>query len=313
MISCFAADMFISKRKHDPAHYMLKIESFSLLSEANTSKIESDIFEASGHKWRLDLYPNGNGEDNDCSHISLYVVICNTDSCSQGWDVCVDVTFYVYDHIHHNFVTFQDVNGHGTRFHGKKKTWGFGKLISLESFMESKNGYLFNDSCVFGVEVTAVPESTKMDRCLSMTKLPTTMNTYIWTIDDFSALPEQALYSEAFKLGKMKWKLSLFPKGPKVGKGTHLSIYLGVHDAALLPDGWKVYAKYKIRVKCQGTGSDIQHGTTNGWFNNAADSWGFPSFMPLSQLMDFENDFLLDDTLIVEVEVSVMGMLRNFI
>ncbi|KAM0028648.1 putative ubiquitinyl hydrolase 1 [Helianthus debilis subsp. tardiflorus] len=104
---------------------MLKIESFSLLSEDHTSKFESDIFEASGHKWRLDLYPNGNGEDDDCSHISLYVVICNTDSCSQGWDVCVDVTFFVYDHIHHNFVTFQDVNGQRTRFHGKKTNMGF--------------------------------------------------------------------------------------------------------------------------------------------------------------------------------------------
>ncbi|KAM0028647.1 putative ubiquitinyl hydrolase 1 [Helianthus debilis subsp. tardiflorus] len=152
-----------------------------------------------------------------------------------------------------------------------------------------------------------------MDRCLSMTKLPTTMNTYIWTIDGFSVLPEQALYSEAFKLGKVKWKLSLFPKGLQAGKGTHLSIWLGVHDADLLPEDWKVYAKHKIRVKCQGTGSDIQRETTKGWFHNAADTWGFQFFMPLSQLMDVENGFLLDDTLIVEVEFSVMGMLRNFI
>lgn len=41
------------KREQEPVHYMLKIESFSLFSEANTSKIESDVFEASGHQWSV--------------------------------------------------------------------------------------------------------------------------------------------------------------------------------------------------------------------------------------------------------------------
>lgn len=43
--------MFRSIGKNEPDHYMLKIESFSLLSEAGTKKFESDIFEASGYKW----------------------------------------------------------------------------------------------------------------------------------------------------------------------------------------------------------------------------------------------------------------------
>ncbi|KAI7757466.1 hypothetical protein M8C21_003198 [Ambrosia artemisiifolia] len=304
--------MFISKRKHEPAHYMLKIESFSLLSEANTSKIESDVFEASGHKWKLDLYPNGNDEDGE--YISLHVVICDTGSCSKGWNVCVDVTFFVYDHINHNFVTFQDGNGHRTRFHEKKMTWGFDKLISLESFMESDSGYLFNDSCVFGVEVIAVPEFTKMDRCLMMTKPPTTMNTHTWVINNFSSVTDQVLYSEVFKIGKVKWKLSLYPKGDELGKGTHLSIFLGVHDAASLPDGWKVYSKYKFRVKCHAPGSDVELETHKGrWFDEPTVGWGFSSFMLLSELMDSKNGFLLNDTLIVEAEISVMGMLKNFI
>ncbi|KAF5814427.1 putative ubiquitinyl hydrolase 1 [Helianthus annuus] len=88
--------MFISKRKHEPAHYMLKIESFSLLSEVKTSKIESDVFEACGHKWRLDLYANGNNEENGANHIALYVVICDSKSCPKGWEVCVDVCFFLY-------------------------------------------------------------------------------------------------------------------------------------------------------------------------------------------------------------------------
>lgn len=46
-----AARMSRYSGKNEPAHYMLKIESFSLLSEAKTIKFESDVFEAAGYKW----------------------------------------------------------------------------------------------------------------------------------------------------------------------------------------------------------------------------------------------------------------------
>ncbi|KAM0002121.1 putative ubiquitinyl hydrolase 1 [Helianthus debilis subsp. tardiflorus] len=286
MVSLFShqtGGIFVSRRKHEPAHYMLKIESFSILSEAETWKIESDVFEAGGHKWltlffitfsslkcsfynsltsfqfffirRLDLYPNGNDEENKGNHISLYAVICDTESCLKGWEVCVDVCFFVYDHIHHNYVTIQDTNGRGTRFHEKKTTCGFDKLIPMESFMESTNGFLFNDSCVFGAEVITVPvpEFTQLDRCLSMIKPLATKNTYTWTINNFSAVTESVLYSEIFKVGNVKWQLELYPEGDNIGKGTHLSIFLAVHDAASFADGsvphFNVTGLYNIITK----------------------------------------------------------------
>ncbi|KAI3702333.1 hypothetical protein L6452_28068 [Arctium lappa] len=203
--------MFISKRKDEPSHYMLKIESFSLLSEAPTTKIESDVFEASGHKWRLDLYANGNEEEKGGNHISLYVIICGTESLPKGWEVYVDVHFFIYDHMHHNYATFQDtVNGNRTRFHEKKMKWGFDKLISLESFNKSENGYLVNDSCVFGAEVFAVTVYAQKDRILSMTKPPELMSTHTWTIENFLTVTENDLYSEIFKVGKVKWYISIY-------------------------------------------------------------------------------------------------------
>ncbi|KAL8264656.1 hypothetical protein R6Q59_022786 [Mikania micrantha] len=281
--------MFISRRKREPAHYMLKIKSFSILYEAKKSKIESDVFDASGHKWRLDIHPNKG------DHISLHVVICDTGSDSKGWDVCVDV----------------NVNGHRTRFNEKMTAWGFDKLISTESFRESKNGYLFNDSCVFGVEIIEVPQFTQLDRCLLMTKPLPTMNTFTWTIKNFSTLTEEALFSDAFKIGKVKWNLSLFSKGYGLGIGTHLSIFLGVHDAMSLPNGWKVFADFKIRIKSPFTESDIVQGL-NIWFCNS-DNKGFQTFMLLSELINGKNGFLLNDSLSVEVEFLGIGKLRNFI
>ncbi|GKG47546.1 small GTPase superfamily protein, partial [Tanacetum coccineum] len=70
-----AARMSRLRGKTEPAHYMLKIESFSLCSQAGTPKFESDIFEASGYKWRLELYPNGNEEENAGNNISIYLTI----------------------------------------------------------------------------------------------------------------------------------------------------------------------------------------------------------------------------------------------
>ncbi|KAI3497387.1 hypothetical protein L1887_39957 [Cichorium endivia] len=201
--------MFLSTTKREPAHYMLKIESFSILSEDETIKIESDVFEASGHKWRLDLYPNGNEEEEADGYISLYLIICNTESFSSGWNVHVDVKFFVYDHVRHKYVIFQDVGGKGINFHENQIKWGFDELISQEHFKKSCKGYLFNDSCVFGLEVFAIPVYTQKDRCLSMLKPPETMNTYTWRVDNFSDVTGKS--TSEFNI--LYWLLLSIPKG----------------------------------------------------------------------------------------------------
>ncbi|CAI9302998.1 unnamed protein product [Lactuca saligna] len=272
-------DMLLSTTKNEPSHYMLKIEYFSILSEAGNIKIESDVFEASGHKWRLDLYPNGNKEEKGDNHISLYLIICDTESLEKGWKVHVDVNFFVYDHIAHNYVIFQDDEGNRTRFHEKQMKWGFEKLISLEHFKDSNKGYIFNDSCVFGAEVFSVPEYTLKDRCLSMIKPPATMNTYTWIVDNFSSIKDDCLHSE-------------------------------VHEAKSFPNDWKVYARFELQIKNK---SGYAAKDTGHWFCEDEDDWGFSCFILLSELRDMSKGFLKNDTLIVEAKISVVGMLKNFI
>lgn len=46
---------------------------------------------------------------------------------------------------------------------------------------------------------------------------------------------------------------------------------------------------------------------------NSSVDWGFARFMLLSELTNSRNGFLLNDILTVEVEISLMGMLKNFI
>lgn len=290
---------------------MLKIESFSILSENPTITIESDVFEASGHKWRLDLYPNGNTEENGANHISLYLKMCDTQSLTKGWKVHVDVKFLAYDHIANNYVIFQDVDGNRTCFHENQMKWGFDKLISLEHFKDNSKGYLLNDSCVFGVEVFVVPEYTLKDRCLSMIK-PLRVNTYSWTVDKFSAVTEKFLTSEPFKVGKLKWALKLYPKGDSAA-GQNLSCYLKVHDARMFPGDWRVYAKYELRLKNQSGYTDRIKESSGVWFSKVDDTWGFRYFIPLGEFHDKTKGFLLNDKLILEAKISVVGILKDFI
>lgn len=63
------------------------------------------------------------------------------------------------------------------------KEWGFDKLIPLITLKDATNGYLFNDSCAFGVELLAIEKGCKGDS-LSLIKDPTN-STYTWKIDNF--------------------------------------------------------------------------------------------------------------------------------
>lgn len=60
---------------------------------------------------KLELYPKGNEEEYINDHISLYLVICDTQSLERGWEVYVYFKILIYDHIRHNYLTIQ-----GTRF-----------------------------------------------------------------------------------------------------------------------------------------------------------------------------------------------------
>lgn len=49
------------------------------------------------------------------------------------------------------------------------------------------------------------------------------------------------------------------------------------------------------------------------WFCKTADGWGFPRFMKLSDLHDSKNGFLFNDTLIVEAQILIVGILKNLV
>ncbi|KVI06231.1 hypothetical protein Ccrd_015416, partial [Cynara cardunculus var. scolymus] len=146
---------------------------------------------------------------------------------------------------------------------------------------------------------------------------------FTWTIENFSRLNAKKLYSDVFFVGGYKWRVLIFPKGNNVD---HLSMYLDVADSSTLPYGWSRYAqfslavvnqihnKFTIRKAVAQTSAKLTPkkilvstvpGNTQHQFNSRESDWGFTSFMPLSDLYDPSRGYLLNDTCIVEADVTV--------
>ncbi|XP_059652543.1 MATH domain and coiled-coil domain-containing protein At3g58370-like isoform X2 [Cornus florida] len=288
-------------RDVQPSHYIFKIESFSLLLETKTENYESDVFEAGGYKWTLSFYPNGNRKRNKKDHIALYLAISDTDNLPCDWEVHVNFKLFVYDHIRDKYLTVEDTEP-ARRFHVMKTEWGFEKFLSLETFQNPSNGYLIDDNCVFGAEVFVMKFAGKGE-CLSMTK-ELSDNIYTWKVDNFSA-SSQEYFSDEFNIGGRNWKLSLYPKGDvKVKDEKSLSLFLEVADYEKLSLKPKLYAKYKLRIKDQVN--------VSVWFGAMRRSWGRPSFMPLSDLYVKSKGFMVNDTTIIEAEIAILSVTKNF-
>ncbi|KAL7187942.1 hypothetical protein ACSBR1_037893 [Camellia fascicularis] len=301
-----------SLREIPPAHFIFKIESFSqlsqLLSNAEVQNYESDIFEASGYKWKLSFYPNGDKKRKGEGHISLYLVIAETSDLPLGWEVNVNFKLFVYDQIQDKYMTIQDANGKVRRFHGMKTEWGFAQLLPLSTFNDADNGYLICDACIFGAEVFVINYT---GRGQSINILKEFDRTYTWKIDNFSSLDGEIHNSDVFTLGNRNWRLYLYPKGHSTAKDTCLSLFLGLHDLKTFPSERKTYAKYKMRIRSQ---YHCEHKETEGskCFTSGSTSWGRPSFLSLTDLHDASKGFLVNDTLIVEAKVSIISTVKNF-
>ncbi|KAI8556254.1 hypothetical protein RHMOL_Rhmol05G0238400 [Rhododendron molle] len=157
---------------------------------------------------------------------------------------------------------------------------------------------------------------------------------FTWKIENFSKLKTKKLYSDTFYSGGYKWRVLIYPKGNNV---EYLSLYLDVGDSATLPYGWTRYARFSVSVINQiHNALTVRKVAANpledqlvlallvlvGYSLNASQvpcrlrhtqhqfdarefDWGFTSFMPLKELNDPGQGFLLNDTIIVEADVTV--------
>ncbi|XP_028055710.1 uncharacterized protein LOC114259874 [Camellia sinensis] len=192
-----------------------------------------------------------------------------------------------------------------------KTEWGFAQLLPLSTFNDADNGYLICDTCVFGAEVCVINYTS---RGQSINILKERNNTYTWKIDNFSSLDGEIHYSdnqEFTAISQRKFNCKGYPKGNLTAKDKCQSLILGLNDLKTFPSVRKTYAKFKMRMRNQYHG---EHMEIEGYncFTSSSMAWGPSSFLLLTDLHDASNDFLVNDTLIVEAKVSVLSTGQNF-
>ncbi|KAL5862144.1 hypothetical protein ACOSQ3_003428 [Xanthoceras sorbifolium] len=290
------------ERDFQPAHFTLKIESYSSLLNALNKKnerYETSIFDVGGYKWKLILYPLGNETFKD--HISIYLVIDESNSFpNDNWTVCVNFKLFVLNKKTMKYLTIQ------VRYFDKLRTeQSCAEVLSLEEFNDPCNGYLVNDCFVFGAEILVIQPSSAIEVTIAIVK-ELDDRPYTWSITNFSKL-ENGLYSNEFTAGGRKWKLGLWPKGYMPSNG-ELSFFL-------YPTNWepkrKLYAKYKLRVLNRFHDKTIEKSVSH-WFDSK-EGWGYKNLKPLKDINELFNGYLKDDTLIVEVEFDIISSTKDLI
>ncbi|KAJ7950840.1 Ubiquitin carboxyl-terminal hydrolase [Quillaja saponaria] len=282
---------FIRDRR--PAHYLLKIQSYSLLfNDTEVENYESGVFDAGGYKWRLALYRSGkkvkNESKQDNDHISLHLIIEEVDTLSL------------------------DTIEEERRFSAMKTEWGIAEFLSLNTLKDASNGYLVDDCCVFGAEVSVV-QCTGKGECHSMIELEGPINsTYTWRIQDFAAVDKDTnVDSEKFTVGGRKWKLEIYPKGYSTQKSKSVSIFLHLDDLESLQQKRKLYAEYKFCIKDQLRNNHHEKKASNR-FSATSNNWGFPSFISLVSLKDASKGYIMSGTLIVEVQFIKLSTIEEY-
>ncbi|CAN6548587.1 unnamed protein product [Malus baccata var. baccata] len=289
-------------------HYTLKLESFSMLKElTGDHSFESDEFEAGGYKWKLVFFPYGNKKKNVEDHVSIYLQMARTDSLQPDWEVYVDFRVCLLDQEKGTYVVFQDDKIMQKCLHGAAPDVGYDKLLSIEELADASNGYVINDTCVFGVEVFVCKERRAGNgRSISMTKNAVKYMP-VWKIEKFSMLKDEYYCSEPFTAANQRWKIHIYPKGDGASKGTHLALYLTLADAEKLHPGTQILTKLTFRIVDQ---MHHKHHYCNFWFNASQRSWGSSSFITLATLNEADKGFLMNNTCIMEAEITVVAIAK---
>ncbi|KAL8042729.1 hypothetical protein ABFX02_09G072000 [Erythranthe guttata] len=223
-----------------------------------------------------------------------------SNSLPPNWEVNAVFNMFLLNQISGNY----HYSVRTRRFHGMKMEWGFSKFISKKILLDPTNGYLMNDSCVFGAEVfvlkrEAITENLSLESCIAPYKRD-------WKIANFSKLGYE-WKSEEFSVGGHKWAIYLYPKGYEEAAGRHVCVFLGFIGSGICTPSKKVNASFTIRIKSQINCQHIQQIDTH-WFSASSIDWGTLSFVDLATINDPKKGFLVNDCCLLDIEMTVKGV-----
>ncbi|KAL7145555.1 hypothetical protein ABFS83_07G092400 [Erythranthe nasuta] len=294
-------------RDASPAHFLIKIESFSLLDKCRVGKYETKEFVAGEYKWRLVIYPNGdNNNGKECDYISVKLAMVYTSSMPKNWEVNANFSILLYNWISGDYVSSL---GRTRRFQRTQSEWGFSKFISKKNMFDASNGYIMNDNCVFGAEVFVVKREA-VTECLSLKSIEIVPYKHDFKISKFQKI-EGFWESEKFSAGGYKWYIRIFPKGNAAATGRAISIFLYYDCSDFTTHSALVNATYTVFIKNQLYGTHIKRSLTYS-FSASKLQWGWPAFAELATIDDPKKGFIVRDCMYLNIELSVLNNALTF-
>ncbi|KAM7478370.1 hypothetical protein LguiA_026583 [Lonicera macranthoides] len=167
--------------------------------------------------------------------------------------------------------------------------------------MNDSKGYIKGDSCVFGAEVFVIKHSAMNSPSIWD---ETNTNLFTWKIDKFSSLKDEEHRSNIFVIEGYRWNLLLHPK--RIAK--YVGLYL-VADWVVQNPQQRLHAEYKLRFKSQ-LNSSVEEKTTSMWFSSTKDR-GYPHVISLENLNDASKGFLMNDSIILEAEITSSSLVEE--
>ncbi|GAB4852807.1 hypothetical protein Ancab_017010, partial [Ancistrocladus abbreviatus] len=174
-----------SWRKDLRANYLFEIRFFKMLKESmlrwgcEPNYIESTEFDAADFTWVLLIYPNGNKQQPPPDHLSLYLKMVT--QLDPRYPVKASLKIFIYNFnkeaylliegqyyydsvdriLHMSFHYFMFMYVHACAKAGKEETYdainrkrGIVKALRLSEFGDPAAGYIQDDICRIGIEVT---------------------------------------------------------------------------------------------------------------------------------------------------------------
>ncbi|KAL7106282.1 hypothetical protein ACP275_07G102400 [Erythranthe tilingii] len=285
-------------REVPPAHFLIKIESFSLFDKYKIKKYETSEFVAGEYKWKLIL--NFNGKDSD--YISVNLAMADTSSLPANWELNAAFSIFLFNQKSGNYLHSPGIT---RRFQAMKFEWGLSKFISKEILCDPSNGYLVNDTCVFGADVFVIKREAAVE-CLSLENVDICYK-HDLKISDFSKL-EETWNSADFIDGGQKWKIILYPKGNGEGNKSHVSIFLSYLGSERMQICFTICLKNQLYNDKDTNDDKHVKETLNHWFSAAETTVGWRTFIELATINDPNKGFIVKDGCLLSIEIHIQAI-----
>ncbi|KAL0547231.1 hypothetical protein IC582_017160 [Cucumis melo] len=178
--------------------------------------------------------------------------------------------------------------------------------FEVDGYMcKASNGFLVNNSCTFGVEVSILKASNKGER-LTIFREPQ-QDTYFWTLYSFSAKTNQSYISEPFNVKGRKWRMEIYPNGNSLGKTSHISLYLKLDNSETIPLGKKIYAKFLLGVYNFSAKKYIDKSYEH-WFKTPGHGDGFDEFLSRREISTHSQN----DAFYLKARIVAMSTVDEF-